>query len=388
MTRIGCSIVLAILSASIPFAVWGEGVSTNYVEPVLSVKTDYAFEITSIGSQSADVQFSSGGMFLDNQRIGYGKGSLPMLTLRALVEYFGFKVEYAKKTGSITVEQGSYSFTVHPGSKRAELFWDMKSVRYVDLVEAPVVKNGTLYMYSMDMSGLLGLNSYWNNDTKTWTVTRKDYTVKELGFPTVFGDRSAVVSSLVLDSGQYMPWAEIGNVSDGSGMAGGSVGYIGKQSDGLNAYDMMSEYVFNGNESTVAYVVIFEQRILFYKIFHIRMDLTAKQLQNKLPDEFRFTAPAQGYIRQKKPDVQISGTNILATSGDSGELEVFAYKDGSKGDLVQKTILYNNGTFSGNIQLGSGAGLYRIIVAYPMAAPHGTAYPEIMSFYVDYQPVE
>lgn len=117
----------------------------------------YVLEIRKESEATMSVQFVGNQMYHNGRYLGFGLRGKPMLSLRYIAEGFDFQADYNTKTGTCLVGNGEYSFRLKPGSNLAEIYWAGEKVKEKELIERPLLRNNVLYLYSLDISDLLGL---------------------------------------------------------------------------------------------------------------------------------------------------------------------------------------------------------------------------------------
>lgn len=237
----------------------------------------YAFSLRKKSDETMRVEFKGSQMFHGDRHIGFGVGGKPMLSLRYMAERFGFQVEYDSQEGACLFNSGEYSFRLKPGGQLAEIYWAGEKVREKELTEKPLLKKNVLYVYSLDISDLLGLVPYWDNSARTWDVLYRDYTYQELGFPTAADDDLLSVQGLLWDDGQHdMPWLEITDPANKVRSKFSSIvlSELGKGSD--NKYEINCVAQLEEEISRLRVRLAMGQRIIFAKDIEVAMNIEAK----------------------------------------------------------------------------------------------------------------
>ena len=353
--------------------------STTPTASTVERENPYAYTVQEADSTAAVIQFAGNSMTLNHIQIGYNSNGSPMISLRTLSETFGFKVQYDAKTASVTVTRGRYGFSIHTGIPRATLLWDGKIVRETDLTQKPLIQNGKLYLYSLDLSDLMGLVSSWDDSNRTWQASCPDYQIVDNGYTDVFPDTTGIVKWLLINDGIDFPELEITPQESSTGF----LSPIHPERAEAPHYQAETHFVFKTNPQHIREMIHFKDRILFIKDLDVSMDPTLKTLENTLPDMYQFTQPAQGYTRKSTPSVLLEGTVNDKTPGN---LRITIHKVNSKEEDSFESLPYSQGAFSNSFTLKNGAGLYKIQVCYPMAGPHGTAYVTLLDFFIAYEP--
>jgi hypothetical protein len=346
----------------------------------------YAFEIQSKSDETMRVQFVGNQMYHEGRYLGFGINGKPMLSFRYIAERFGFRVDYDPQTGTSLVKNGEYGFQIKPGSKLAEIYWAGEKVKEKELTEKPQVKNNVLYLYSLDISDLLGLIPYWDQSAKTWDILYRDYTYQELAFPTAVNDNVLTIKGLLFDDGQHsMPLLEITDMANEVHSYSSSVGLKEQGIDSEHKYEMSSNIQLKEAINRLKVTLTIGQRIIFAKNIEVAVNIEAKELVvNPLYQSlYQFSSPTKGYIKVTQPEIIISG-KVADTNTYPPEVVVFVRKSDNQEVLLEKRVPVTDGQFKHQLNLVNGEGLYKVTVNSIMAGPHGPVYPEITNFYVKY----
>lgn len=343
----------------------------------------YAFKLQSKSDKQISVQFIGNQMYHDGRYMGYGISGKPMLILRYLAEWFGFQVDYNAQNRTTLVSKGEYSFQIEPNSNAVEIFWAGEKVKEHELTEKPFIKNGRLYIYSLDLSDLLGLMNNWDNNTRTWDVLYRDYTYQELGFPTAVNDDELIIKGLLFANGQYeMPLLEIMDTINNVHSYTSSACSIDFGAEVKHKYELSSTINLQEENNRLQVSLAMGQRIIFVKNFDVVVNLEDKELVVKQPS-YQFTSPTKGYIKVTKPEVIISGSVASINGYYSPEIVLLVKKVDNPEIILKESISIIDGQFMFELELEKETGLYKVTVNSVMAGPRGPAYIEITNFYVE-----
>jgi len=343
----------------------------------------YAFEIQSQTGQTMSVQFQGNQMYHDGIYMGYGISGKPMLTLRYIAEWFGFRVDYNVQNRSALVSKGEYAFQIEPGSNVVVIYWDGIKIQEYELTEKPFIANSRFHLYSLDISSLLGLIDYWDNNTRTWNVLSMEYTYQESGFPTVVNDDELTIKGLLSGSGQYeLPSLEIMDIVTNVRSYTASSHSIDYSPNTVHKYELSSSIRLQEKNHSLRVSLTIGQRILFLKDIDVVVNLENKELVVKQP-LYQFTSPTKGYIKFNTPEIIINGSVTDPNNDYPAELVLIVQKTDHT-EILEKRIPIIDGQFTSKLALENGEGLYKVTVNSIMAAPRGPAYMEITNFYVEY----
>ena len=340
----------------------------------------YAFVIRSNPDKKMRVQFVGNQMYHDDRYLGFGLSGRPMLSLRYMSEWFGFRVDYDAQSSTASVGNGEYSFRVRPGGNTADIYWAGEKINEYELTESALLKDNRLYLYSLDISGLLGLMPYWDDSTRTWDVLYRDYSYQELGFPTYVNDDLLTIEGLLFDDGQHnTPHLHIKDINNDIRSHTSSLSIKEFGTDSLNMYDIRSRIRLNEKASRLRVSLSLGQRIIFVRDIDVTSDIEAKELIAADPS-YEFTNPTQGYIKTARPEVLISGSATGIDGYYPAEVVLFMREADNTEVMLKESIPITDGKFSYKLKLEKGEGLYKVTVNSIMPAPRGPAYPEITNF--------
>lgn len=366
------SLAMALLILMLPIAAMGNDNNSSY-----------AFEIQSQTGKTMSVQFKGNQMYHDDTYLGYGISGKPMLTLRYIAEWFGFRVDYNAQNRSALVSKGEYAFQIVPDSNVAEIYWDGTKITEFELTEKPFIANSRFHLYSLDISSLLGLMDYWDNNTRIWNVLSMEYTYQESVFPTVVNDDELTIKGLLLGSGQYeLPSLEIMDIVNNVHSYTASSHSIDDDANTMPKYEMSSTISMQEKNNRLRVSLTIGQRILFVKDIDVVVNLEDKELVVK-QSVYQFTSPTKGYIKVNNPEIMISGS-VAAPNNDYPAEVVLIVQKTDHTEILEKRIPIIAGQFTSNLALEKGGGLYKVTVNSIMAAPRRPAYMEITNFFVEY----
>lgn len=344
----------------------------------------YHFQLQGYSIRSLKVQFAGNKMYHNDKYLGFGVSGKPMLAIRYLAQSFDFQVDYDANTKSCLVSKGEYGFRLAPDSKLIEINWAGQKVKEMELTESPILRNNVLYLYSLDISELLGLITNWDNTARTWEVTYKEYRYQDYGFPTQISDDTLVIKWLLLDDNALiMPQIAITDVANKVQARFSSGSYLGPSIDSQHKYQMECSVALSQEVNQLQVSLTIGQRIINSEKIVVARNLEKKELIVEAP--YSLEAPTQGYVKMFSPKLLTKGSVSSINNYCPPEIALFVRKADSDDILFQDKIPIIEGKFEYELELKSGTGLYRITLNSIMAAPRGTAYPEITDFYVEYQ---
>jgi hypothetical protein len=349
---------------------------------------DYALEIRKKSETTMRVQFLGNEMYHNDKQLGFGVRGRPMLSLRYLAEWFGFGVEYDPEMGTALVSKGTYGFRLKPGSDRAEISWAGEKVSERELTDKPLLQDNVFYLYSLDLSDLLGLIAIWDDRARTWDIIFRDYTVRELGFPTTINDDVLTLKVLLYDTGTFtMPFLGLKDRTTGLPSQVGSTSFLESGPGSLKKYEVSSTIKVREKTRQLQVSLKMGERIIYAKDFAVRVNIEEKELVVEPP--YQLSNPQKGFVRVDQPWVLVRG----AVAGEHQVYPeiVFFVKTADREDILQEEVLRKEtvaiveGQFEHVLELEKEEGLYKVTVNSIMAGPRGPVYPEITNFYVEYR---
>ncbi len=346
----------------------------------------YAFEVHSRADKNMKLQFAGNQMDHQSQNIGFGINAKPMLAFRYMAAWFDFQVGYEAESNTISANNGEYSFRIKPNDKLAEIYWAGEKIREYELTEAPLLRQNVLYLYSLDISALLGLMPYWDNNARTWEILYRDYAYRELAFPAIINDNSLTLKGLLIDDGQHeMPSLQVTDIANNTYASWGQISKIDSNDDCQPRYEISSTINLQEKTNQLRVSLNQGQRIIFSKELDVAVNIEAKELIiAPLGDCYQFSNPTKGYIKTAQSEVLVSGSVAAVDNHYPEEIFLFVNKVGDNELSRQENAPIINGQFKHQLQLIDGEGLYKVSVNTIMAAPRGPAYPEITNFYVEF----
>lgn len=347
-------------------------------------QSPYNFIVREDSVQTMRVEFKGNQMYHQGHYVGFGVSGLPMLSLQYLAGEFGYEMRKDAQTGVYVVEQVnlSYSFRVKPGSNLAEICYDGRNIGEYELFGKPILRNGVLYLYSLDIRELLGMTSVWDNEARTWDVSYRDYTVYQNAFPGEVNDDVLLLTCLATSPGGYeYPFLTVKN-TDKDAYYGASGHSLTPGADGLNRFEMNSSAYLPDELNNLEAGLTVGQRILSYSPLAVRRNIEDKEI--KIQPPYQLTNPARGYIKTSDAQILVSGSVAEPAKAYTEELVLFVKNPDSGVTIQQISISVVDGQFTYDLKL-TDPGLYKITLTSVMAAPRGLAYPEITYFYADYQ---
>jgi len=332
------------------------------------------------------IEFHGEKLLYQNQQVGYAHNGKAMVSLDWMAGWLGYQVQ--SKQNSYLVKRGSHSFQVKAGERQVQVFYDGSPAKSVELYEVPSLSSTRLYLYSLDLENLFGLDSQWNNEKRQWKVRYADYRIKESG--NYLGGSSCTVKSqyLELPSGfNTPPELSVKNITlISEGYDKGGYAYV--SGDGKNYAATVSLKVLGDNEIQICLGK--KNRVLFYKQMTLRGEVQNHQLERQKIigpfTEYSLVKPEQGFIQVKQNSFMVEGQVGFT---NEAVIHILPAKiDQASGiitELPEQTLSLQEQKFSGPVALNAGPGLYRIYFQVQNNGLHGVvATTRFGEFYLDY----
>jgi len=333
------------------------------------------------------IDFRGERLFCQNQQVGYAHKGKAMISLDWMAEWLGYQVQLSQN--GYLVKRGSHSFQVKAAELQAQVFYDGSPAKSVELYEAPALSSSRLYLYSLDLESLFGLDSQWNEDKHQWKIRYVDYRIKELG--NYQGGSSCTVKARYIElppDFNMPPELSVKNItliSEGS-YNGGHAFVSG---DGQNYAATISLAILRDNEIQI--YLGKKNRVLFYKQMTLRGDTQSHQLERQKHigpfTEYILVKPEQGFMQIKQNSFLVEGQ---VGSTNEALIHILPAKiDQTTGmitKLPEQTLSLQEQKFSGPVALNAGPGLYRISFEVQINGLRGIiTSARFGEFYLDYR---
>lgn len=333
------------------------------------------------------VSFSGESILYQNQSVGFARSGKAMVSLEWMAKWLGYQVQ--PEHNSYLVKRGSHSFRVKAGDLQVQVFYDGFPSKSFELYELPTLNSGQLYLYSLDLESLFGLDSQWDNERRQWKIHYSDYLIKELGnyrggSLCTINARYEMLSSPFNSTPEL--WVENITLSeDGFG----ENGYASVSGDGKNYTASVALRPYRSNEIQI--MLVKKNRVLFYKRMTLQGDarnhLLEKQKIIGAFTDYSLVKPEQGFTQVNQDQFIVEGQVGLT---DEEIVHILLAKidsvTGQITELPEQSLVLQERYFSGPVALNAGSGIYRIIFRVQTRGLHGiTADTHFGEFYLDYQ---
>ncbi len=327
------------------------------------------------------IDFQGEKQYYQNRPVGYTRNGKAMISLDWMADWLGYQIQLNQN--SYLTKRGSHSFRVKAAERQAQVFYDGTPVRTVELNEPPAFNSTGLYLYSLDLEGLFGLDSRWDKEMRQWKVRYADYRIKESGGYQGGSSCKVKAGFLELPAGfNILPELSVDNITLTSAGGWGS-------GDGQNFTSIVPLAVFRDNEIQICLGK--KDRILFYKRMILRGEPQNHQLEKQgiigAFTQYSLVKPEQGFSRINQNSFNVEGQ--VGSTRDN-VIHIFTSKideaSGKITELPEQALQLEEQKFSGTVALSAGPGLYRIHFEVQINGLHGiTSTARFGEFYLDYR---
>jgi hypothetical protein len=338
------------------------------------------YVLHSVKDVGLSLDFREEGQFYEEEQVGFGENGLPYMKLDFFADKFGFAKIQNTGSKSIELSDGLYSFSIQPGSKQAITYWGGQAEHTYELIFSPQVKNGEIYLYSIDLERLFGYIGKWNQESRNLLIRYTSYDVKDFGFPSQEASDKLTVKAVVTEPSRDFPFNEgIALKLDNDNIFGNLISAMQKTSaDGERVSWMEVPIRLHLGDNGITAVLVQGERILYSASFPVRSSYETVPLNVGIPG-FKLDQSEEGYLKTD------TSTPILTGKAESNfAFGVSKFEEGkgfvsfASPDLVG----VNAGTFRIPLTLSKGSGLYQVQLYSPVATPRGPGYSSEGYFYV------
>ncbi|OXM83036.1 hypothetical protein [Paenibacillus rigui] len=324
--------------------------------------------------------FREEGQFYEEEKVGFGEDGLPYMKLDFFADKFGFTKFQDTGGKSIRLSDGLYSFSIQPGSKQADTYWGGQAMETYELIFPPKMKDGEIYLYSIDLERMFGYIGKWNQNTRNLWIRYTSYDVKDYGFPTQEDSDKLTVRAAATEP----PWdfSLNGGMAlklDNDGIFGNLISAMQKTGDKGERVSWMEAPIrlHLGNNGIHAELVQ-GNRILYSASYPVQTNYKAVPLSVNIPG-FKLDQSEEGYIKTNASNLTLTGNT---TSSFAFTVAKFEDGHGFVPFTSQDLVGVNDGTFRMALSLSKGSGLYQVQLFSPVATPRGPGYSSEGYFYV------
>jgi hypothetical protein len=317
----------------------------------------------------------------------------PMMSVSWMANQFGYSVE--KTNDGYYVNNGTYSFLLHPGENQTGRFWFGSPVGDNNLSLAPVLDSeGELLAYETDLKHLFGYYSVWDPGTRKLNVVYRSYLVEDYGLPDSLNNYfySAKVDSYISGIGAEPMIFVMNRINGKEPIFGGSSGGSVQDADGNEPnFRMLSSVPVDFGHNDIDVTITEDWRILFHK--SLSVDLSMKQVESKIDYSrlsysfgdytvLKSVTPKQAYIQTTSSSFEATG-EVFAKNGNGLTFTVEVQEDDQYRKISEQNVPFDQDTFDAKLTLPDAPGLYRITAVSLVTNPRNTTTTPVAKWYVD-----
>lgn len=366
-------------------------------DPRAAQSAAYPLQVEHESSTRLSIQFMDDGMYIGNDRIGFGWDGRAMLSVAKMANLLGYRTE-ARDDGLYT-QNSTYGFQIAADLETASLYWFGGKTGEEKLTFPAVKQDGELYVSEYDLKKLFGYTGSWDSDKKLLDIDYANIDVKDFGVPEHTDNYWYAVKGLLFAPNTTdLPMLTLTATRGGTTFGGSSSASITEQktASGAPVYAFSSEAPLDLGDNEVKIEYRAGKRILFSKTFvnSIKPELLKPvinygDLSYGFGDFSSITleAPASGLIRTDNGKAEVKGT-VTKVHG-TGLLMVIEKEDnGNWIDRETAQVPFDAGRFAAALPLDHGTGRYRVTLRSDLSIPAPRQYDpyiDVARFYVDYK---
>lgn len=303
------------------------------------------------------IAFGDEAITYEDAVVGRMVDGKPMMSVSWMANRFGYSLE--RTDAGYSVNNGTYSFLLHPGDNRIGRFWFGSPMGENELFIAPVLdREGELLAYETDLKSLFGYYSFWDPGTRKLNIAYRSYVVEDYGLPDKLDNSFYAVRADCYISGiDAQPFISVSNRINGKEpiFGGGSGASVLDAAGDEPNYRFVSGVAVDFGQNDIDVTVTKGLRILFFR--SLSLDQSMRQVEAKIDyskQPFGFgtytilesVTPEQAYIQTTSSAFEASGT-VLAKHG--GGLTFTVEVREGEGDqyrqLEEQTVLFVENAF-------------------------------------------
>ncbi|BFT72749.1 hypothetical protein [Paenibacillus sp. P36] len=336
-------------------------------------------ELHSVKDVDFSLDFREEGQFYEDEQVGFGENGLPYMKLNFFADKLGFATHKDRK--SIELSDGLYSFSIQPGNKQAITYWGGETVRTSELIFPPRMKDGDIYLYSIDLERLFGYIGEWNQDTRNLVIRYTSYDVKDYGLPTQEPSDQLAVKAVVTDPPRDFPLnGGMALKLDNDNIFGNlNTALLKTVTAGERVSWMEAPIRLHLGDNRITTELAQGDRILYSASYPVKTSYETIPLKVGIPG-FKLDQTEVGYIKTD------ASTNTFTGKADSSFAFGISKFEEGQGFVTRASspvqVEVKDGKFQIPLTLSNGNGLYQVQLYRPVATPRGPGYSNEGYFYV------
>lgn len=358
------------------------GAERRLMEGLLAVEEQEAIKLSGIAIGA------EGGAY-EGANVGVVKQGMPFLSVEWIAGKLGYEAQ-KDENGAVRLTDGNYELTLHPGEKQAERSWFGLPLQPFEQYQAPVLEDGLLYAYQVDLKDMLGYEMVWSPETRDLDITYRTYQVEDYGIPESIDNYDYTVRMVGNLSGYDFPMILAENRINGENRAYAISSMTLNDREGLKE---LYNYSYISNTRTDIGLNELEVRVevgrrpLYIKKF--QAELTYRNVKPEVDTSNVLGSfvgvsgvnPSQAYAETAGSTFTISGT---VTNDVTGSLSVKVTREDNPDETVGTfAVLVEGAAFKLDVPLPEEPGVYRITLNSLLTFPRGTLNTPVAKWYVN-----
>lgn len=321
-----------------------------------------ALQVKQTSAVARTIDFRDGTMYDGEAKVGFGEDGLPFFSLNYFGKTFGYQVSRSGKV--YTIDGGLYSFELSPGSLTAKTYWGSELDNQFELIRAPQVKDGQIYIYSIDMERLFGYTALWNQEESKLDIRYDQYDVQDYGLPAVVGgDRLKVTGTLLESAMRGYTTKPISLSLDNMGLlynmtTAAAAGQ--KMQDDMHVSLADCDIALAMGLNRIKETLKSGERILYKSAYDVSTDFAQFPFSVDI-EGFKLDGAAQGLVQSDSAEPEFTGTSKVPFN-----VQVFKWDERSgylRPAPQQEINPDESGRYVMPLHLTQGPGLYKVNVS-------------------------
>lgn len=260
------------------------------------------------------------------------------------------------------------------------MYWGGQAVHTYELIFPSRVKDGDIYLYSIDLERLFGYIGKWNQDSRKLLIRYTSYDVKDYGFPTQeVSDKLTVKAVLTEPPSDFSLNDGMALKLDNDNTFGNLISAMQKTGTNGDKGSWMEVPIrLHLGDNGITAEVVQGNRILYSASYPVRTSYETVPLTVGIPG-FKLDQTEVGYMKTDASNLTFTGK---ADSNFAFGVSKFEEGHGFVPFASTEQVGVTDGTFRFPLTLSKGSGLYQVQLYSPVATPRGPGYSSEGYFYV------
>lgn len=331
---------------------------------------------------------SAEGVTYEGVNIGIVEDGMPYLSVEWIARQLGYET-VTDEDGAVRLTDGDYELTMRPGEKEVGRSWFGLSLQPLEQFRAPILKDGVLYAYQVDLKNYMGYETVWSPDTNLLDITYKTYLVEDYGVPESLDNYDYTVRMVgnfsLYDYPVILMRNRINGEKQSYAVSSGSSIFDGELKE-LYGYSSISKTTADIGTNELLIEIEMGNRPLYAKRFTVELTYhNVKPMVNIAYDmnnivHVKEVHPQQAYAEPTADTFTVSGT---VTNNEGSTLNVKVTREDNPEEAVGTlSVPIKDLAFKADILLPGEPGVYRITVSSILTFPRGTTDVPVAKWYV------